>query len=574
MKTPLLLFWLALLSAFWAPAAATAQDFSLPIIGLPQQQAAPQQAQPTPPVNVNPVNENPAIVAVEAPQAADYAANEASRVFGAQLFTGAFAREAAADFNADYAINVGDSVNVRLWGGYNYQSSLTVDAQGNIFLPNVGPINLLGVRNADLQSVVEQAVSGTFRSNVQVYASLAEAQPVRVFVGGFVNRPGAYAGTSMDSVLHYLDQAGGIDPERGSFLDIEIKRGGVTRARVNLYDFLLFGNLPQVQLSNGDVIFVAPQKATVDVRGLADNPNIFEYVGQSVSLAQIAAYARPEPTATHVRVTRNTGAVRNVDYYPLAEAEAVMLGNGDQVAFTADKRPGTITVRVEGEHDGPQEFVLPYGSRLGDVLSLIEYNAQSAYWNVQLFRVSVKERQAEALETSLLALEKAALTGRSGTAEEARLRKEEADLLLQFVERARKVEPKGRVMIAKADDRADLMLENGDIIFIPSRDGLVLVAGEVMFPNAIAYNDAYDVDDYVEQAGGYSNKANARRVVIAHQDGSFTHAEGRAKRAKYVQPGDEIMVLPEVDSKKRQIFKELTQILYQVAVSAGVVLGL
>lgn len=562
--------WIALVLAALSPASALAQD-TLPVIGFERDQEAEIPA----PSSSVPANQTPAVVDVVAPTQADYLANEESRVFGAQLFTGAFARGAAADFNPDYSINIGDQVNVRLWGAYNYESALTVDAQGNVFLPNVGPINLLGVRNANLQSTVERAVGRTFRSNVQVYAALAAAQPVRVFVGGFVNRPGAYGGTSIDSVLHYLDQAGGIDTQRGSFLQIEIKRDGYTRATVNLYDFLLYGNLPQVQLSSGDVIFVAPRHSTVDVNGLAENANIFEFIGPDVSLAQIASYARPLPQATHVRVTRNTGAVRNTEYYTLAEAERVMLGDGDQVSFTADKRPGTITVRVEGEHEGPQEFVLPYGSRLGDVLGRIQFTERSAYWNVQLLRVSVKERQAANLQTSLLALEKAALTGRSGTLDEARLRKEEADLLLKFVDRARKVEPLGRVMIAHADDRNDLILENGDIIRVPARDGLVLVSGEVMFPNAIAYNSNFDVDDYVAQAGGYSNnKEGARRIILAHQDGRFEVAEGRGKRARNIAAGDEIMVLPEVDGKGRQIFKELTQILYQVAVSAGVVLGL
>src|SRR3546814_10563712 len=71
--------------------------------------------------------------------------------------------------------------------------------------------------------VCSSDLSRVFRSNVFSYASLASAQPVRVFVGGFVHRPGAYAGTSMDSILHYIDQAGGIDPDRGSFLDIEVR---------------------------------------------------------------------------------------------------------------------------------------------------------------------------------------------------------------------------------------------------------------------------------------------------------------------------------------------------------------
>ncbi len=65
--------------------------------------------------------------------------------------------------------------------------------------------------------MVESFVRKVFRANVYSYASLAAAQPVRVFVSGYVHRPGLYNGTSMDSLLHYLDQAGGIDPERGSF---------------------------------------------------------------------------------------------------------------------------------------------------------------------------------------------------------------------------------------------------------------------------------------------------------------------------------------------------------------------
>jgi protein involved in polysaccharide export with SLBB domain len=161
----------------------------------------------------------------QAPQLFDYSANLKSDVFGAQLFTGSFARQGATQFNPDYAIAIGDRIQLRLWGSIEYDTVLVVDPQGNVFLPQVGPVKVLGVRNRDVQKVMERAIRKVFRSNVFSYASLAAAQPVRVFVGGFVNRPGLYQGTSMDSPLHYLDQAGGIDPERGSFLDIQVKRG-------------------------------------------------------------------------------------------------------------------------------------------------------------------------------------------------------------------------------------------------------------------------------------------------------------------------------------------------------------
>lgn len=520
------------------------------------------------------------LATIPAPQARDYASNEESDVFGAQLFTGAFAAQAPAAFNPDYALKVGDRIQVRLWGAYNFQSVLTVDENGNIFLPNVGPVNVLGVRNETLQTLVEQAVRTTFRSNVFVYARLAAAQPVRVFVGGFVNRPGAYAGTSLDTVLHYIDLAGGVDPRRGSFIDIVVKRGDEVRATIDLYEFLLRGNMPQVQFSDGDVIFVNSRGPTVRVQGLADNPNVFEFRGESVTVMELGRMAKPDPYATNVRVTRSQGTVRNVEYFSLLEAETIELYDGDTVEFTADKRQGTITVRVQGEHDSPQEYVLPYGARLGTVLSQIQYTPLSNPANIALYRKSVMERQKRLLNTSLDALEEAALTARSGTSAESSLRTEEATRLLEWVERAREIEPRGQVVIATATDRDELILENGDVLTIPAKDGIIVVSGAVRFPNAVAFDPRMTIEDYAALSGGFSPNADKNRILVLRQDGSFGTGDDDSNMLDFgthkerLQEGDEILVMPKVNSANRQIFKEITQILYQIAVGAGVILRL
>lgn len=570
-----------------APVAVLAQTPGDPLglnqaLGLGTDQRA-ASARPVGPDQPAPAATAPDL-RTQPPQFFDYTANLNSDVFGASLFTGSFAREGATQFNPNYAVAVGDKIQVRLWGAFNFDAPLIVDPKGNIFLPHVGPVQVLGVRNQDLQRVVEVAVGKSFRANVSSYASLAAAQPVRVFVSGFVNRPGLYSGTSMDSLLHYLDQAGGIDPERGSFLNVQVKRGQRVRASVNFYDFLFNGIMPLVQLADGDVIFVAPRQNTLRVSGLAENAKRFEFTDAARSVADLIKVAKPSAAATHVRVVRNTGAIRNIEYYPLAEAARVALQNGDELEFTADKKPGTISVRVEGEHQSAQEYVLPYGARMGDLLKQIQYSERSDQDSLQLFRQSVKERQRQMLQTSLRSLETAALTARSGTSDEARLRREEADLILQWVDRAKKVEPTGQVYIAQAEGRDDLLLENGDIIRVPTRDGLVLVSGEVLFPNAIAYDRALSLDDYIRRAGNYTQNADAARIVVAHRDGSFTDAGGTKGFLGFsndsdngnvaIRAGDEILVLPKIDVKSRQIWKDVVQILYQIAVSAKVVFDL
>ena len=458
------------------------------------------------------------------PRGFDYGKASVSDVFGAQLFTGAFSRGGASTFNPDYVIAIGDKVHVRLWGAVQFDATVTVDPRGNIFLPDVGPIKLLGVRSRDIQQVVKAAVRRVYQRNVLSYTSLEAAQPVRVFVSGFVRRPGLYDGTSMDSLLHYLDQAGGIDAERGSFLEVQVKRGQQVRQRINLYDFLLDGTIPLVQFADGDVIFVPPRKHTVRVAGLVENANRFEFARSRIRLSRLIELAKPRAAATHVRVVRNTGTIRNVEYYPLSQAPDVHLDDGDEVEFVADKKPGTITVRVEGEHQSAQEYVLPYGSRLGELIKQIRFSDRSDTDSLQLFRKSVKERQKRMLQSTLKALENAVLTARSGTSDEARLRKEEASLILQWVDRARQIDPLGQVVIARKAERDRLLLENGDIIRVPTRDGLVVVSGEVLFPTAIAYSADYSLEDYIEAAGGYAQNADASRVILAHRDGTFEQA--------------------------------------------------
>jgi hypothetical protein len=177
------------------------------------------------------------------------------------------------------------------------------------------------------------------------------------------------------------------------------------------------------------------------------------------------------------------------------------------------------------------------------------------------------------LQTTLKFLENAALTARSATNEEAQLRKEEAELLLKWVERGKNVEPSGQVYIAQSATRDDLPLENGDVLRIPGRDGLVLVSGEVVFPNTIAYEKSSGVRDYIESSGGYTQNADASRVVVAHRDGSFeSSASGGSwfSNNPSLRPGDHILVLPKIDVKSRQVFRDVVDALFKIAVIVGI----
>jgi protein involved in polysaccharide export with SLBB domain len=528
------------------------------------------QAQPFPRGMSAPAGGAPAAPVLPAgPLPPDPAQATKPLLFGSQLFSGRFASEAFSGFNPEYRITVGDRISVRMWGAFNFEAAQPVDAQGNIFVPNVGPVRVLGVRNADLNQQVENQVKRTFRSSVGVYATLEAAQPVKIYVTGFVRAPGLYGGLSSDSVLYFLDRAGGIDADRGSYLRVDVLRGGQPRARIDLYRFLLDGIIEPLQLQDGDTIVAAPRGYTVQVGGEVLNPYIFEFGQPEIAADRLLAMARPRPGATHLAIVRKIGAERRSEYHPLANAAQVTIRDGDEVTLTADKYPGTILVRIDGAHLGERTLVMPYGSKLKDALSRLKPAPQASVAAIQLFRRSVAERQKELMESSLRSLETYALTARSATSEEASLRGREAQQILEFIERARRVQPRGQVLLADGGAAGETLLEDGDLLRVPETSNLVLVSGEVLFPTALIFDGGTGVEGYVTRAGGYTQGADRARVMVVRQDGSVVAAD----RAE-MRPGDEIMVLPKIETKNVEVARGITQIIYQTAVAARIALGL
>jgi protein involved in polysaccharide export with SLBB domain len=552
-----------------APAASLAQDLLNP--GPRGRVSTPVPARSVPPAAATPAPAAPATDA-QAPLPTDPSESAQPLMFGAQMFSGRFASEAFGGFNPDYQIAIGDRVSVRMWGAFNYEQTQAVDAQGNVFVPNVGPVRVLGVRNADLNRQVEAQIKRTFKASVGVYATLEAAQPIKVYVTGFVRAPGLYAGLSSDSVLYYLDRAGGIDPARGSYLEVDVLRGGKPRAKVNLYNFLLDGRIDPLQLQDGDAIVVAPRKHTVQVAGQVLNPYVFEFSRPQVPASELLAVARPKPAATHLSIVRQIGAERRSEYHPLAAAPQVTIQDGDEVTLTSDKFPGTILVRIEGAHLGERTLVLPYGSKLRDAMARLKPAPQANLAALQLYRRSVAERQRELLEGSLRSLETYALTARSATSEEASLRQNEGDQILKFVERARQVRPRGQVILAQSAGAGDTLLEDGDTLRLPEASNVVLVSGEVLMPNAVIYEPGNEIEAYVKRAGGYTQGADQARVLVVRQDGSVVEALPSARTV--LQAGDELMVLPKVQTKTVEVTRGITQIIYQIAVAARIALGL
>ena len=510
---------------------------------------------------------NHSVVDLSPSSAAKYQNNQ--NMYGSQLFKGAFASSAGSTFNSSYKLNPGDQINIRMWGAFQYSGTQTVDPQGNIFLPNIGPVAVKGVSNGSLQSVIEAQVRKVYVSNVGVYAALEEAQPVKVLVTGVVNQPGNYGGLANDTALAYLDRAGGVDPARGSYIDVQILRNGNLIQRVDLYDFLISGRLSPFSFRDGDVIVVGPRTQTFSIAGEVFNAYDFEFNSSYLTVAQALSIAKVKPGATNISIMRRQGTEYRSEYYNLAQARDVQVQDGDILNVTADRYAGTIQVRIEGANNGEHAVVLPYGAKLADILPQIKPNILANMQALQLYRPSVAKRQKEMLNIALDKLEEATLNARSSTQEEANLRAKDAELVKQFIAKARHTQPLGQVIL-NPETYQDMILEQGDILKIPEITSVIMVHGEVAFPNGVEYQPNKNASSYIDQVGGFSKKSNTSKVIIVRQNGQ---AELLSKSAK-IQQGDEILVLPKVTSKSIEVARGITQVLYQIAVMTKIALDI
>jgi len=490
--------------------------------------------------------------------------------FGANLFNGGFSNDREDGLNPHYIVQPGDRVSVRIWGATQFSDQLTVDPQGNIFIPTVGPITVAGTSNQDLNDRVSKSVATVFTDNVRVYTSLDGSQPVAVFVTGFVSNPGRFAGIPSNSALHFIDRAGGVNARQGSYRNIEVLRDGNNIAHIDLYEFLLSGKMASIQFQDGDTIVVGSRGSTVEVTGDVSNAALFELSNKRITGSELMEMALLDPSVGYVGVSGIRNGNTFSSYIPLIDFAPMQLLNGDTVHFRTDQHDDVIVVEVEGAHRGPSRFAVPRNTRLRELLDYIEVDPElSDASSVSLKRQNIAVRQKAALEQSLQRLEARYLTASSQTDRESAIRAQEATLIGQFVQRARRVTPNGRLVVANNGEIANVILQSGDTISIPGRSDSVLLSGEVMVSQAMLFRSGESARDYIERSGGFTDQALQERIVLVHANGEVSSGID-----PQVRSGDEIIVLPKVPVKNLQIASTIVDILYKIAVAASVAVRL
>ncbi len=273
---------------------------------------------------------------------------------------------------SNYVVGPGDEVKILLWGRVNAQHNLTVDRNGNITIPQIGPTPVAGMTFEDMSKHLikqsEQIVGG----NIDI--TMGALKSIPIFVLGDVRRPGAYTIGSFATMTDALLMAGG-PTGIGSMRSVQLKRKGKVVKTFDLYDLFLKGDKSNDKmLEAGDVVFVPVAGPLVGVAGNVKRPAIYEIKDKHDlhTLFDLAGGIIPTAYTQQIQVERiiknEKQVIVDIDDRHLLKTKDFLLQDADLVKVFNIVEKDENVVFVNGHVKRPGKYEYKAGMRISDII--------------------------------------------------------------------------------------------------------------------------------------------------------------------------------------------------------------
>jgi polysaccharide biosynthesis/export protein len=287
---------------------------------------------------------------------------------------------------ADYVLGPGDELLIRAWGKIDLDSRVTVDRNGQVYLPRVGTLNVAGLRFEQVEGYLHAAVSALFK-DFELNVALGQLRSIQIFVLGSARQPGAYTVGSLSTLVDALFASGG-PSATGSMRHIQLRRGNRLLAEFDMYDLVQKGDKSHdVPLLPGDVIYIPPIGAQIAVSGNVNEPGIYELKAETTVAAALEGAGGLTSLAGAERVLLERidhHSTRRVEEFPLdAAGFARLLHDGDVLRIypLSPKFENAVTLR--GNVAEPGRYVWKEGMRVSDLIPSRDFLITRDFWNRQ-----------------------------------------------------------------------------------------------------------------------------------------------------------------------------------------------
>ena len=440
--------------------------------------------------------------------------------------------------DSGYMLDVGDVLQVQLVGPNEYIEELLINSDGSVSLPDIGELVIAGLSLNDASELIKSKVSSSF-IGTEAFVNLTEIRDVNILVTGNAVNPGIYTLTGNSNILQGLLAAGGIS-EFGSLREINLIRDDVIVETLDIYDLLIEGKYSiKKRLRSGDVVFVEARKNIVTIAGAVNRPAKYEAMdGQKlISIIEYANGINRTADLENISLERmvdgslKTIAVPNDSYF-----EAIDVQDGDSIYI---REYPYRQAKISGAVLKPGSYTMAAGQTISDLIEKAGGYTQNAYKFGAIYlnedAKKVNELSKEILYQEFLDSIIAASQQNIG----------DLTPVVKLTEDIKNTSPNGRVVINLLNDASiDLYnIKEGDELFVPERNNVVYVYGEISSEGAVMYSDNQDVEYFVEKSGGYKKFADNESIYILHPNGESQLY--RSKRNIFERsPKSEIKIYP------------------------------
>lgn len=307
-------------------------------------------------------------------------------IFGANLFSNVAAQIVPIDrtpVTSDYVIGTGDQLLIRVWGQVNFNVHATVDRSGDIYIPQVGNVEVAGLHFQQMDGYLKNQLGRVFR-NFDLSVNMGQLRSIQIYVVGNARQPGSYTMSSLSTLVNALFFSGG-PSEQGSMRRIELRRDGKIVTTFDLYDLLIDGDKSHdAPLLPGDVIYIPPVGPEVAIAGSVHVPAIYELkgaetAGQAITLAGGLSNMASKQEAQLDRTNRN-GARRTVQIALETPGMSMPLRDGDILRIPAMVQQFDRTVMLRGNVANPGRYRWTPGMRISDLIPDKDSLQTRGYW--------------------------------------------------------------------------------------------------------------------------------------------------------------------------------------------------
>lgn len=338
--------------------------------------------------------------------------SDSSKVFGSDVFSNqylTFEPSLNIPTPKNYSLGPGDELIIDIWGASETTYQLSVSPEGAVQISNVGPVFVNGLtveeasqRLTDKLATIYSGLKGP-EKNTFIQVSLGSVRSIKVSIVGEVKLPGTYTLSSLSTVFNALYAAGGPD-EDGTYRSIQILRDGEIHQEVDLYDFLVHGDLSgNIVLKDQDIIKIGSYQNRITVQGETKRIGLFETLdGETFNdLLNYTGGFNQFAYKNRVKVERKTDTEKKIIDIHYPEQGNMELRSGDIITVHKVLDRYENKVEIEGAVFRPGEYQLEENSTLYTLINNAEGLMGDAFMDRAIIYRTQPDYNIEAIPVNL-----------------------------------------------------------------------------------------------------------------------------------------------------------------------------